>query len=214
LAESPPPVPPSFVPPAIPPPLPPVFAPASTLTQQHSALAWNTLNQTLFFQKQKLNELETKFDLWRDSREAVVETRPKRAYTEGEIPPPEHNCRLLYAKLIRHQSQKRQLVQSITQLEQYISQQSPHERDFDFTLDKCLDNASRKLKKNKNILNKTEIQIAALEEQLPSDIVFPLHRPPFPSTISYSTPRKKKRASKKKTRLTNLKKRAKTWPFS
>lgn len=213
-AESPPPVPPPFIPPAIPTPLPPVFAPDFQLTEQHSDLTWNTLNQTLLFQKQKINELETKFALWYDSREAVVETRPKRAYTEGGIPPPDHNFQLLYAKLIRHQSQKRQLAQSITQLEQYISQKSPHERDFDFNLDKCLDNASRKLKKNKNILKKTEIQIAALEEQLPSDIVFPLHRPPVPSTISYSTPTKKKRGSKKKTRLTNLKKRAKTWPFS
>jgi len=214
LAEFPPPVPPPFVPPAIPTPLPPVFAPDSNLAEQRSALAWNTLNQNLLFQKQKLNELETKFALWRDSREAVVETRPKRAYTEGEIPPPEHNCRLLYAKLIRHQSQKRQLVQSITQLETYISQQSPHERGFDFNLDKCLDNASRKLKKNKNILNKTEIQIAVLEEQLPSDIVFPLHRSPVPPAISYSTSTKKKRSSKKTPRLFVFKKRSKTWPFS
>jgi len=159
---------------------------------------------------QKINQLETKFSQW----ESIQQTRPKRAYTEGGTPNSDPNCRLLYEKLRQHKKQKKKLVQSITQLKQYISQKSPHERDFDFNLDKCLDNASRKLKKNQTLLKKTKAQIVALKEQLPLDIVFPLHRPPVPSTISSSPHTKKKWSSKKLTRLSNLKKRSKTWPFS
>ena len=182
-------VPPPFAPSPIPPPLPPVFAPDSEVDSL----------------KQKLNELESKFALW--SKKATP--RRQRAYTEGGRLPPRPDYHLLYAKLLRLQSKKQQVVQSIAQLEKYISQQTPHERDFDFNLDKCLDNAARKLKKKRKVLKEAGAQIAALEEQLSRDNVFPLRRPSVPASSSYRTS-----LPKKKNYMARLTTRAKSWPFS
>jgi hypothetical protein len=99
--------------------------------------------------------------------------------------------------LAQSQSKKSCLLQTITYLEDYIALQSHHERDIDFNQDKCLDNAVRKLKKNKLSLGKIQQQILTLESQIPSNKGFPIYYP-LPTPDSKDT---KKNPSKKKTKL-------------
>ena len=105
-------------------------------------------------------------DLWQNT----IHPRPKRAYTDGCIPP-ERDFPLLCATLSRHQNKQQQLIRNIARLEKYVVRQSPYERGVDFDRDKCLDNASRKLKKNQRLLKKLEIQISALEGQIPPEML-------------------------------------------
>ncbi len=191
----PPPLPPSFIPPPVPEPLPPVFGPESYKRE------WNSLKKEIFSHQQQIKELETKLNLWQNTN------RPKRAYTEGSIPSSERDVSLLCATLARFQTQKRHLVQSIAHLEEYSSPQPPYyERGIDFFRDKCVDNASRKLEKNKSLLKKTETQISILEGQIPPALL--VSHPLSPKRAT------KKGFSKKKPKFFTLKKRAKTWPFA
>ena len=143
--------PPTFDPPACPEPASSGFGSVSKKTKVHSA------------PKQHLEGLWT------------PPTRPKRAYTEGDRP--SYLFSHLCEQLALAQSQKSCLLQSITYLEDYIASKSHYERDIDFSLDKCLDNAERKLKKNKISLEKIQQQILTLETQIPSNKGFPIYYP-------------------------------------
>jgi len=193
-----PPIPPPFIPLPSPEPLPPVFGPGPFYNDESESylLERTYVNQECLPHQQKLNEP------W-------PSVRPKRAYTEGSHP--SFDFSRLCEQLAQSQNQKSQLIQSITQFEDYMNQQSHHERELDFNQDKCLDNAERKLKKKKMLLEKIKIKIATLESQIPRERGFPLYYPlPTPSSKEA-----KNRSLKKPTKFFKIfKKRSKTWPFS
>ena len=187
-----PPLPPPFVPSPSPEPLPPVFVPDSFYSDKPDPPLLSERN-CLPYQPQ-LNEP------W-------PSVRPKRAYTEGSHPSSDFSC--LCEQLTQSQNQKSQLIQSITHFENYIARYPQYERGFDFNQDKCLDNAERKLKKKKVLLEKIKQRISTLEAQIPPKKGFPIYYPlPTPPT-------KKNCSSKKNTKFFRIfKKRAKTWPYS
>jgi len=195
LLDSPaPPIPPPFVPSPSPEPLPPVFVPDSFYSDKPDPPLLSERN-CLPYQPQ-LNEP------W-------PSVRPKRAYTEGSHPSSDFSC--LCEQLTQSQNQKSQLIQSITHFENYIARYPQYERGFDFNQDKCLDNAERKLKKTKILLEKNKCQISILESQIPPKKGFPIYYPlPIPPQDT-----EKNRSSKKNTKFFKIfKKRAKTWPYS
>ena len=186
-----PPLPPPLVPSPFPESLPPVFIPDSFYSGKPGSLPLS--EQNCFTLSQQLNEP------W-------PSVRPKRAYTEGSHPASDfyHLCE----QLTQSQNQKSQLIQSITHFENYIARYPQYERGFDFNQDKCLDNAERKLKKKKVLLEKIKQRISTLEAQIPPKKGFPIYYP-------LPTPTKKNCSSKKNTKIFRIfKKRAKTWPYS
>jgi len=77
--------------------------------------------------------------------------------------------------------------------------------------DKCLDNAIRKLKKKRVLLENVKHQIENLEVQIPSEQGFPIYYPlPTPSVKDTNNTRDSIKPPKF---FKFLKKRAKTWPF-
>lgn len=140
-----------------------------------------------------------------------VSGRP-RAYTEGSHPSSLFFSRLC-KKLAQSQKEKSHLLQSILYLENYILCQPQDEKNFDLAMhDKCLDNAIRKLKRKRVLLDNIKHQIGKLEAQVPSEQGFPIYYPlPTPSVQNTNNTRDSIKTPKF---FKNLKKRAKTWPFS
>jgi len=143
--------------PPVPPPLVNASTPAPVFSPGEIVLEFKALRQKLSAQQKRITELETRLFFGQDRNKVATVPRRNRAHVEGE----RISSSIKDVSLLSRQ--KRLIEESNTKLRRYISSHFVEERGLDFDLDKCLDNASRKLKKNKLQLKKIENKIATFK---------------------------------------------------